>query len=83
MRNTCRLLAVTAYPARAYASHMPRDRSGPACLRELLPANYETAEHGMFVGLDPLGDLDAKARRTKEALTQARRAEPRGTPVAG
>jgi len=37
----------------------------------------------MFVGLDPLGDLDAKARRTKEALTQARRAEPRGTPVAG
>ena len=40
------------------------------------PQNYETAEkHGMFVGLDPLGDLDAKTRRTKEALTQARRAE--------
>jgi hypothetical protein len=48
-----------------------------------LPANYETAEHGMLVRLDPLGDLDAKTRRTKEALTQARRAEPRGTPVAG
>ncbi|MGB0057500.1 MAG: hypothetical protein WBQ20_12255 [Methyloceanibacter sp.] len=29
----------------------------------------------MFVGLDPPGDLDAKTRRTKEALTQARRAE--------
>jgi hypothetical protein len=27
------------------------------------------------VGLDPLGDLDAKTRRTKAALTQARRAE--------
>ena len=39
------------------------------------PQNYETAEHVMFVGLDPLGDLDAKTRRTKEALTQARRAE--------
>ncbi|MGB6441242.1 MAG: hypothetical protein WBE89_18375 [Methyloceanibacter sp.] len=40
------------------------------------PQNYETAEkHGMFVGLNPLGDLDAKTRRTKEALTQARRAE--------
>ncbi|MGC1347430.1 MAG: hypothetical protein WA863_15350 [Methyloceanibacter sp.] len=33
------------------------------------PQNYETAEeHGMFVGLNPLGDLDAKTRRTKEAL---------------
>ena len=39
------------------------------------PQNYETAEHGMLVGLDPLGDLDAKTRRTKEALTQGRRAE--------
>jgi hypothetical protein len=71
MRNTWHLLAATAYPARAYASHMPRDRSGRACLRELLPAELRDG----FVGLDPLGDLDAKTRRTKEALTQARRAE--------
>jgi len=139
MRNTWRLLAEAAYPARAYASHMPQivnkslvneifDRflirsDGPAydewslyfnvasqlyprhfaikpygtlgwpmrpgdwlpeqdpvepAFENYYPQNYETAEHGMFVGLDPLGDLDAKTRRTKEALAQARRAESKG-----
>ena len=32
----------------------------------------------MFVGLDPLGDLEAKTRRTLEALAIARRAEMQG-----
>ncbi|HET7851979.1 MAG TPA: hypothetical protein VFK91_04460, partial [Methyloceanibacter sp.] len=42
------------------------------------PQNYEAAERGMFVGLNPLGDLDAKTRRTLEALADARRAEIKG-----
>jgi hypothetical protein len=42
------------------------------------PQNYETAERGMFVGLKPLGDLEAKTRRTLEALAEARRAEIKG-----
>jgi len=142
MRNTWRLLAEAAYPARAYASHMPQivnkslvneifDRflirsDGPAydewslyfnvasqlyprhfatkpygtlgwpmrpgdwlpeqdpvepAFENYYPQNYETAEHGMFVGLDPLGDLDAKTRRTKEALAQARRAESKAANI--
>ena len=42
------------------------------------PQNYEAAERGVFVGLNPLGDLEAKARRTLEALADARRAEIKG-----
>ena len=42
------------------------------------PQNYESAERGVFVGLDPLGDLDAKTQRTLDALDQARRAEIKG-----
>jgi glycosyltransferase involved in cell wall biosynthesis len=42
------------------------------------PQNYEPAERGMFVGLEPLGDLEAKARRTQEALAAARHAEIEG-----
>ncbi len=42
------------------------------------PQNYESAERGVFVGLDPLGDLDAKTQRTLDALAQARRAEIKG-----
>jgi glycosyltransferase involved in cell wall biosynthesis len=42
------------------------------------PQNYESAERGMFVGLNPLGDLDAKASRSREAMAGARRAETKG-----
>ena len=42
------------------------------------PQNYESAERGMFVGLNPLGDLEAKASRTREALAGASRAEIKG-----
>jgi hypothetical protein len=139
MRNAWKLLAEAAYPARAYASHMPQivnkslaneifDRfvigpDGPAydewslyfnvahqlyprhfatkpygtlgwpmrpgdwlpeiepvqpAFENYYPQNYEAAERGMFVGLNPLGDLDAKTRRTLEALAEARRAEIKG-----
>ena len=40
--------------------------------------NYEAAEGGMFAGLKPLGDLDAKTNRAAAALRQARRAELEG-----
>jgi hypothetical protein len=42
------------------------------------PQNYETDDGGMFVGLKPLGDLDAKRERAATALEQARRAELEG-----
>jgi hypothetical protein len=42
------------------------------------PQNYEAADGGMFVGLKPLGDLDAKTNRAAAALEQARRAELEG-----
>jgi hypothetical protein len=42
------------------------------------PQNYQTAERGMFVGLDPLGDLEANASRSREALADASRAEIKG-----
>jgi glycosyltransferase involved in cell wall biosynthesis len=42
------------------------------------PQNYEAAERGMFVGLNPLGDLAAKTQRMRQALDQARRAEIKG-----
>src|SRR5512132_3029940 len=38
------------------------------------PQNYEIAERGMFVGLNPLGDLEAKASRSRGALAGAVRA---------
>ena len=60
------------------------------------PQNYTMAESGMLVGLEPLGDFEAKTARVFAALAQARRAEvkdrqaryvfdraARGTPVAG
>jgi hypothetical protein len=139
MRNTWKLLAEAAYPAGAYASHMPQivnkslvneifDRfvispDGPAYdewslyfnvaqqlyprhfatkpygalgwpmrpgdwlpeiepvepgFENYYPQNYEAAERGVFVGLNPLGDLEAKARRTLEARADARRAEIKG-----
>ena len=139
MRNAWKLLAEAAYPARAYASHMPQivnkslaneifDRfviraEGPAYdewslyfnvaqqvyprhfatkpygtlgwpmrpgdwlpeiepmepgFENYYPQNYETAERGMFVGLEPLGDLEAKTRRMIEALADASRAEIKG-----
>ena len=34
------------------------------------PQNYEAAEGGMFVGLKPLGDLDAKTNRAAAALSK-------------
>jgi hypothetical protein len=40
--------------------------------------NYEAAEGGMFAGLKPLGDLDAKTNRAAAARRQARRAELEG-----
>ena len=40
--------------------------------------NYEAAEGGMFAGLKPLGDLDAKTNCAAAALRQARRAELEG-----
>jgi hypothetical protein len=42
------------------------------------PQNYEAADGGMFVGLNPLGDLAAKSDRAAKALAQARRAELKG-----
>jgi hypothetical protein len=42
------------------------------------PQNYQTAERGMFVGLDPLGDLEANASGSREALADASRAEIKG-----
>jgi hypothetical protein len=39
------------------------------------PQNYTMAESGMFVGLEPLGDFEAKTARVFAALAQARRAE--------
>jgi hypothetical protein len=42
------------------------------------PQNYEPAERGMFVGLDPLGALEAKVSRSHEALADASRAEING-----
>jgi hypothetical protein len=42
------------------------------------PQNYQTAERGMFVGLDPLGDLEANASASREALADASRAEIKG-----
>ena len=140
MRNAWKLLAEAAYPASAYASHMPQivnkslaneifDRfvispDGPAydewslyfnvaqqlyprhfatkpygalgwpmrpgdwlpefepmqpAFENYYPRNYQTAERGMFVGLDPLGDLEAKASRSRGALAGAVRAETKGS----
>jgi len=42
------------------------------------PQNYNTAERGMFVGLEPLGDLEVKTSRVADALAQARHAEITG-----
>lgn len=42
------------------------------------PQNYETEDGGMFVGLRPLGDLDAKRDRAAAALAEARHAEIAG-----
>ncbi|MGH6826018.1 glycosyltransferase family 4 protein [Methyloceanibacter sp.] len=139
MRNAWKLLAEAAYPARAYASHMPQivnkslaneifDRfvigpdgtaydewslyfnvaqqlyprhfatkpygtlGWPMCPGDWLPEiepvqpafenyypqNYEPAERGMFAGLKPLGDLEAKTSRSRAALMEAHRAELKG-----
>ena len=139
MRNAWKLLAEAAYPASAYASHMPQivnkslaneifDRfvispDGPAydewslyfnvaqqlyprhfatkpygalgwpmrpgdwlpeiepmqpAFENYYPQNYDSAERGMFVGQNPLGDLEAKMSRSREALAGAVRAEIKG-----
>jgi glycosyltransferase involved in cell wall biosynthesis len=139
MRNVWRSLAESAYPTRAFASHMPQivnkslaneifdrfvtNRDAPPydewslyfnvagqlyprhfaakpssalgwpmrpgdwlpelepldpAFENYYPQNYEAAEGGMFAGLKPLGDLDAKSERTAKALAQARRAEFEG-----
>ena len=49
-----------------------------AAFENYYPPNYEAAEGGMFAGLKPLGDLDAKTNRAAAALRQARRAEIEG-----
>jgi glycosyltransferase involved in cell wall biosynthesis len=138
MRNAWRTLAEAAYPARAYASHMPQiinkslaneifarfvtSTEAPAydewslyfnvaahlyprhfvakpygavgwpmrpgdwlpeiepidpAFENYYPQNYEA--DGMFLGLEPLGDLDAKAERAAKALAMARRAEIKGS----
>ena len=42
------------------------------------PENYSAADNGMFVGLDPLGDLEPKLSRTLEAIERAKRVEVTG-----
>ena len=39
------------------------------------PANYGASDSGMFLGLDPLGDLEPKLSRTLEAIDRAKRVE--------
>jgi hypothetical protein len=57
---------------------LPEFEPADPAFENYYPENYKAEERGMFVGLSPLGDLEAKTQRSLEALNQARHAEING-----
>ncbi len=74
---TTKPYAVLGWPMRP-GDWLPEIDPAEPAFENYYPKNYQSAERGMFVGLEPLGDLEAKTRRTREALAAARHAEIEG-----